>query len=557
MNAPPAAPARHDPATGPAWPRLYAVVLALASLLIAWISLARISGADPWYRNTDMNIHNMADALALNSGLPPSYVDQPGVPLKNLLALDYRLQHALGLLPIWNLPTFGASADPLREIPPLIHAARIHSRILVMLFILCAALLAYAVTRELDTACLAVVLLCGSSGLLFHGLLTRPELLCVGFGLVLALLCLWRATLARAWPGRHLWVFLAGLLCGAAALEKLPGVCYLTLAGGWCWLVALGSGKTAAESASAGDRASFWGGLLPLAGSVAVLWLLFRLDAYHDDLGRVVLVRLRLAAVLAGVVPLLVIFAVRHHRGSFLIDRARELALLGGGALAALPLAFLLLRCVLPEPGALKYVAAILPVLVDPGLYMKVILTAKPDVGHEFLSFLMETPWLFASATLLAVGVGLRRATPPRLRALIAVLLASALGLALVMSRRQFLAQYSIFPQVPLLLVWVLGLSALRIGWPGISSTAGRWLGLLALAAAFVLVLTAPARTRLKYYNFQDDLALPVRDLTLTFLFDHDAHTEAYRKIMRDHYGDRESFARTLEQYLADPANRY
>src|SRR4051812_48938204 len=91
--------------------------LAFGALLLAWFYLAAISRQDPWYRNTDMNIHNVADALPLNSGQSPAMVDQPAFPTKFLLALDYRVRHYLGFLPVWNLKKFGDSPDPLREIP--------------------------------------------------------------------------------------------------------------------------------------------------------------------------------------------------------------------------------------------------------------------------------------------------------------------------------------------------------------------------------------------------------------------------------------------------------
>ena len=78
----------------------------------------------------------------------------------------------------------------------------------------------------------------------------------------------------------------------------------------------------------------------------------------------------------------------------------------------------------------------------------------------------------------------------------------------------------------------------------------------LAFGAAFVLVLTLHPRLQDKYYHYQDDAMLPVKELTLIFLFDHDAHTAAYRRIMREHYHNRTEFAQALEIYLADPANR-
>ncbi len=50
---------------------------------------------------------------------------------------------------------------------------------------------------------------------------------------------------------------------------------------------------------------------------------------------------------------------------------------------------------------------------------------------------------------------------------------------------------------------------------------------------------------------------LPVSELTVTFMFDHDAHTSAYHEIMRKHCNSRQEFVRALNAYLADPANRH
>ena len=75
--------------------RTIVLALALGALAFAWANMAFISRTAPWYRNTDMNIHNMADALAINSSHSPNTIDQPGLPLKFLLALDFRIRHEI------------------------------------------------------------------------------------------------------------------------------------------------------------------------------------------------------------------------------------------------------------------------------------------------------------------------------------------------------------------------------------------------------------------------------------------------------------------------------
>ena len=243
--------------------RLWMVALAFAALVSAWVCMAALSRTDPWYRHTDMNIHNMVDALAINSDVVPAKIDQPGLPPKYLLALDYRIRHYLGILPVWNFRKLNMSQEPLREVRTLVHIGRLHSRVLAILIILAGASLTCVVTGSLETSCMAVIMLSGSSGLLFHGLITRPDLLCTGFGAILGLVCVWQATTGQAGFGTYIWLFLAGLLAGLAALSKLPGLYYLATCLLWCWLAALTHGAPASRSISGRNRVDFWAGLLP------------------------------------------------------------------------------------------------------------------------------------------------------------------------------------------------------------------------------------------------------------------------------------------------------
>ena len=540
-------------------PHLPAVALAVLSLIIAWVCMADISRTDPWYRNTDMNIHNMVDALSINSDVSPHGIDQPGVPLKSLLALDFRIRHYLGLLPVWNVKKFSASADPLREIPALIHVERVHSRILVMALILSAAWLIYSVTRELESACFTVVLLCGSSGLLFHGLLTRPELLCVGFGNILALHCAWRSTTAQTLLKRHAWLFLAGLFCGLSAFDKLPGMCYLALCYGWCWAAVLTAPASTPEPAPDPGNGNFWTGLLPAAAGLSILGLLFMLTSHHDALGSVVIQRLRVAAVAVAVAPMLSLCPWSGRRWRFLHERGHELVVLVAGALAAIPVTFLFLGSLMTAASASDYLTGTLHFLVNPAPTLKYLLATEPDFGREFMRFFKETPLLYVSATLMAVVTCLLRPVPLRLKTFSVLLLAVAYGMVILMSRRQFFHHYSIFPTVPLVLVCSLGAFGLKTWWQAqpVPEQGGPWIGPLFFTAAFAIMIASFFQVQGTYAHNQDDADLPVRDLTLTFLFDHDVHTRAYLHTMEQHYGNREQFARALDRYLADPSNRY
>jgi len=539
------------------WPGWLAALLAIGSLAIALGWLVDISRHDPWYRNTDMNMHNMVDSLAINSSAVPNRVDQPGLVSKYLLALDERIRHEFGILPVWNMRRFGSIAEPLHAIPPLVRAGRAHQKLLVALFILSAAGMVYAVTRKALAACLAVILLSGSSALLFHGLLMRPELHCAWFGSVLALFCVWRATEADGWSEQHLWLFLCGLMVGLAALSKLPGICYFGLCYVWCWFAAVLRTLRRQPESRPSVATEYRRGILPAVASLLLLGLLMLLARVESTLGEVAVLRLRMAAGTLGFLPLLLIRDCDRPFLRFLQERCRELLLLAAGLCTALPLSYLALRAVMTETAASEYMARVLAFVIDPGPTMRSLVDttdSTPALGQ----YLRRDLVLFIAVSV--AGLGLLRLRPADVKpnAFLFLLLAGASGMILVMSKRHFTPYYGIFFQVPLLLASAIAAQGL-LDWLQARLAArsvARWLGLLAAGMATLLLLGGLPRVRSLYENYQSDAALPVNDLTLTFIFDHDAHAAAYLKIMRDRYGSRAQFRTVLDEYLADPANR-
>ncbi len=537
--------------------RLLLTILAVLSLAVAWMSMWRISAHDPWYRNTNMNIHNLADALSLNSGYAPGVVDQPGTVPKFLLALDYRVRNEFGLLPVWTLKRFARSPEPLHELARLVQVGREHSRGLVILFILVTAGFVGQVTRRFDFACFTVVLLCGSSGLLFHGLLTRPELLCAGFGGVLALQCAWLASAATRSTARTLWLLLAGVCTGLALLSKLPAWFYLMILAPWCCIVpllppALGAG-TPATPVHRG-----WTIAACITAGLATLGLLFVLSRSHALLDPVAAARLRAVAAAVALLPILVLAGVRGPVARYLVGRLLDLTLLLAGVIAVCTGWFGLLRTTLPSGAAADATTKILNTVFHPDPLVHLYThPGEGRRGREVLRFVMETPALFLTTCVLAVGLVFFRSAPARHRALVLFLLVQGLGMTALMSQREFLAQYSLFAQVPLLLAWAFGLAALHEWWlRRAPASEQRWPVALATAAAFILVLTAPMDLRSKYNGYQEDSALPVNELTVTYLYDHDAHPAAYLAALKARYPTRNDFIAELNLFLANPANR-
>ena len=83
------------------------------------------------------------------------------------------------------------------------------------------------------------------------------------------------------------------------------------------------------------------------------------------------------------------------------------------------------------------------------------------------------------------------------------------------------------------------------------------WAAPAVIAGATVLLATQVSAWRRKQGPTVRRTKPPLTPLTLTFLYDHDAHPLRYRQIMQEHYPTREQFTDALERYLADPAHRY
>ena len=541
------------PSSGPERQGLHLAMmaaLALISLALSWHWMSRISADDPWYRNTDMNIHNIADALCLNSGYAPGTVSQPGATSRYLLALDFRLRNEFGLLPTWTLKRFARSPDPLPALAQLVHVGREHSRLLVMFFLLVGAAFIRTVTGRLDLACLAIALLGGSAGLLFHGLLLRPELLCAGFGL-LSSYGAWLATTDSRPAGRIVWLLLAGIFAGLALLSMLLGFLYLLSAVAWL-LIAPRRPTLTSPGEPAQRGTADWIRCLCLASALAMVGLLILIGDQPDLLHPKGTARLRLLVLFVALAPLMHWVRTDRPLPRYLIDRSLDLALLSSGILVAFLGWYGLLLFVMPTDQAAIYMAKILSSLCYPDTWLE--LYTRPGLVHRWLQFrlfILDAPQLFLLGASFVLGLAFLPRLAARWRALLILLLIQAIAFAFVLSQHQFLDQYSIFTQVPLLLLWPIGLAALS-GQPAAQGGGALlgWPAALATTAAFIISLTVTFQLGPKYRNFQDDRDLPVRELTITFLYDHAEHPPAYLNAMKQRYPTRADFRVALDRYL-------
>lgn len=536
--------------------RLLLLVLASVSIVFAWFWMGALASPSPWYRNANMDAHNVADALALNSGYPLGTVDQPAAPTKFLLALDFRVRNALGLQPVWTLKRFARSADPIHELAELILIGRTHSRVLVVAFILIAAGAVGQFTRRLDAACLAAILLSGSSGLLFQGMLLHPELLSALFGGVLALQAAWLAVAASQPTRRTLWMFVAGVFGGLAVLSKFPSALYLAVVFLWCALAPLTSAPEA-RPAAAIPHSRGWLAAICALTALAMLAFLFAVRTQLEAAAPLALVRVRALAAGVALLPLLAFVPTQHRVSRYVVDRFLDVAILGGGLLAAFLGWFGLLRAVVPVPESASYLAKICQTIFNPEPLL--LLYTQPGSSHqlsEALRYFLDRPALIVVTGLFVAALIQFRPAPARWRLLIALLFTQSIGMVLLASKRGFLPQFGLYLEVPLLLSWCVGLTALHDWWCKTQpESEQRWPAALAIVAAFILTLTVPLRLQPKYQSYGSDYGPAPNGMTTTFLYDHDAHPPAYLAAMKARYPNRAAFEAALNRYLNDPAS--
>ena len=521
------------------------LLLALLATLGAVRNLAEISKVDPWFHNLDMDTLNVVDALLINSDHSAGAFDQPGIVMKSLLALDYRVRHRLARLDVWNLGVLEAQPNPLAVIPDLIAVGRTHSRILVSAFIVMVGMLIYVLCRSVKAAALGVIVIAGSSGLLFQGLLTRPELLCVFFGQILAFLCMCRGIQAGRRAIGGIWFAATGLGVGFATLDKLPGFLYLLIYGGWVILDSITPGRISGETET--PPKDYWLVVWPETFLIVLVggtmyWFTNLLWSRSLGMEPIEVSRLHLVSAALVFGAILIHLPLPGQWRQWWQTSLRRCLLLVSGAVASLPLLYLLLRLTMSERSASNYICNVLHTVVQPSGVISAY-AGNQHMFAEFGKFMAHDPWLIGMALLgtILMWVLVRRQWAVKLAC--AVLLLTAFGMAMMMAKRYFVLHYVIFTQVPLLLVVALVVHAAaesglagRVGW-------GRWfwagISLAACGAIWVNTIRLE-REYATYQGFEDS------SNQVEFIYRNGTLPGAYRLLMRNHYGDEAGFEKSL-----------
>lgn len=530
--------------------------LALFMMLVSVRNIAEISKSDPWTHNLDMDVCNAVDSLLINSGIRPG-ADQPGLVMKSLLAMDYRIRHDLGQLDVWNLGELDAQPNPLTSIPNLISAGREHSRILVSAFIAMVGVVIFVLCRSVKMAALGGIFVAGSSGLMFHGLLVRPELLCTLLGQILALVCIWCGiqTDFRPWGG--LWFAAAGLCVGFAILEKLPGLLYLFI---YCiWIIgdALIQKTLVNAGGPSSKRLPGWqkdsSCILILVGAT-MAFILF-LGKHSGEIKPFQVTRLLLiSGALAGG-AFLIHLPLFEKLGHGLQASLRRSLLLGSGAMISLPLSYLFLYPTMGKIPASDYLAQVVRVIISPTETIKAY-ASNPNVFSEFIKFISYNPWLLAFAISATILAWIFVKGQYHFKVSCTILLITALGASVMMAKRYWAPQYIIFTQVPALLVIILSLHMIYksyvVGWRP------RWEFLFWLGAgstACVWTIMNVQELKTWYPKYQSGYLTEI-SCQVDMLYSSGIYHHSYLGLMKKHYGDAEGFQNNLRDLLEGNAKR-
>lgn len=198
------------------------MVAIIAGLALSFFSLAFFL---VYWRNGDMDLIVVYNALAVNNGKPQLYFDHPGHLLIVLTAAWFRLLHALGLLqhaalssmpPASNVAAFDAA------LTEAVRAGRVLAFVLGIGAILSFAALMRGIVRDQRIVLVATFAIAFSGGIAIHIGRLRTEL--ISAGLAVAALMILIRTARRATSWRPAIIGLAALLCAIGLTSKVHAI---------------------------------------------------------------------------------------------------------------------------------------------------------------------------------------------------------------------------------------------------------------------------------------------------------------------------------------------
>lgn len=178
-----------------------------------------------YWRNADMDLMVIYNALVLNDGRPQQFFDHTGYLTILSVKLWLQLLHGLGLLDGYSLSTIPKASDPRAfdaAMTAAVRAGRILAWLIATACVLVYAALVRLIMRDWRVALIATFAFAFSGGIAVHSRILRSELL-AAFPVVLALMILIVIALRPA-VARPLWMGLAAALCILGLENKVQAI---------------------------------------------------------------------------------------------------------------------------------------------------------------------------------------------------------------------------------------------------------------------------------------------------------------------------------------------
>lgn len=167
-----------------------------------------------YWRNADMDLVVIYNALAMNDGGPQAYNDHPAYITILSLKFWFQLLHRLGLLDIWKLSLFPPASDISAfdaAMTEAVRAGRILAGLIAALFVAAFAALIRLIVRDWRIALLATFAFAFSGGIAVHMRILRSEMIAGCFVIFAFMILIVAAQRASAW--RPLALMAGAALC--------------------------------------------------------------------------------------------------------------------------------------------------------------------------------------------------------------------------------------------------------------------------------------------------------------------------------------------------------
>ena len=224
-----------------------------------------------YWRNADMDLMVIYNALALNDGKPQQFFDHTGYLTILSVKVWLEMLHAFGLLDSYSLSSMPQASSPEAfdaAMTSVVRAGRLLAWLIASVSVLVFAGLVRAVVRDWRLALIATFAFAFSGGLAIHERILRTELVAacpVIFALMILIVIGRRASIARP-----LWMALAAALCVLGLENKVQAI--LLVAALPLLILPFGGADSTSVAFWRNGRSAFSLAIVSVIAAVVAIW---------------------------------------------------------------------------------------------------------------------------------------------------------------------------------------------------------------------------------------------------------------------------------------------